>query len=178
MGQLSDPLAVAALEESLNRVDAITRVHRRLYEGSRLDEVELAAYVPDLVKGVLRSYEMGHTRQHYEIPEIWMHADAAIPLGLMISELTTNSCKYAFEGHPAPELRVKCLQDLKGNLTFEYSDNGPGFDGSGADSSFGLKLIALLSGQLKGECTFSRESGSVFRLKFKDAARKAATFSG
>lgn len=177
MGQLSDPLAVAALEESLSRVDAITRVHRRLYEGNRLAEVELAGYVRDLVKGILRSYEMERSVQLYEIPEIWLHADKAIPLGLMISELVTNSCKYAFQEHPAPALKIKCMQDLKGNFNLEYSDNGPGFQRSGATSSFGLKLIGLLAGQLKGEYAFSRESGSVFRLKFKEALKKAATSS-
>ncbi len=174
IGQLSDPLAVAALEESLNRVDAITRVHRRLYEGNKLDEVELAAYVPDLVKGILRSYEMGRAGQLYEIPEIWLHADTAIPLGLMISELVTNSCKYAFEGHPGPVLKIKCSQDPKGNFSLEYSDNGPGFDRAGAPSSFGLKLVDLLAGQLKGEYAFFYEQGSVFRLKFREVLKKAA----
>ncbi len=178
MGQLSDPLAVAALEESLNRVDAITRVHRRLYEGDRLARVELAAYVPDLVKGVLRSYEMEHAGQLYDIPEIWLHADAAIPLGLIISELTTNSCKYAFGGQPSPLLKIRCFFDVKGSFNFEYSDNGPGFDGTGAPSSFGLKLIDLLAGQLKGEYVFSGEAGSAFRLKFKEIVRKAAASSG
>ncbi|GAA4440939.1 hypothetical protein GCM10023091_25310 [Ravibacter arvi] len=174
MGQLTDPLAVAALEESLNRVDAITRVHRCLYEGSKLSGVELSTFVPDLVKGVLRSYEMGHTRQVYEIPEIWLHADAAIPLGLVISELVTNSCKYAFEGHRAPLLKIKCELDPEGNFNLEYSDNGPGFDRTGTFSSFGLKLIDLLAGQLKGEYTFLQEAGSVFRLKFKEAVKKVA----
>lgn len=178
MGQLSDPLAVAALEESLNRVDAITRVHRRLYEGDRLARVELAAYVPDLVKGVLRSYEMESAGQLYDIPEIWLHADAAIPLGLIISELTTNSCKYAFGGQPSPLLEIRCFLDAKGSFNFEYSDNGPGFDRTGAPSSFGLKLIDLLAGQLKGEYVFSGEAGSAFRLKFKEIVRKAATSSG
>lgn len=173
MGQLSDPLAVAALEESLGRVDAITRVHRRLYEGNRLAEVELAAYVPDLVKGILRSYKMEHARQLYEVPEVWLHADTAIPLGLMISELTTNSCKYAFEGHASPALEIRCFPDDKGDFNFEYSDNGPGFDSTEAASSFGLRLIRLLAGQLKGEYAFSREPGSVFRLKFKEALKKA-----
>lgn len=171
MGQLTDPLAVAALEESLNRVDAITRVHRCLYEGSKLSGVELGTFVPDLVKGVLRSYEMGHTREVYEIPEIWLHADAAIPLGLMISELVTNSCKYAFEGHRAPLLKIKCELDPEGDFNLQYSDNGPGFDRTGTFSSFGLKLIDLLAGQLKGEYTFLQETGSVFRLKFKEAVK-------
>src|SRR5690606_28080201 len=99
MGRLSDPQAVAALEDSLNRVDAIMRVHRRLYEGSRLEEVDLASYVPDLVKGILHSYEMERVEQRYEIPPTWLHADAAISLGLIISELAINSCKYAFGEH-------------------------------------------------------------------------------
>lgn len=114
----------------------------------------------------------GWGRLKVEIQEVWLHADGAIPLGLIISELTTNSCKYAFENNPSPALKISCFPDTRGGFNFEYSDNGPGFDPSVDSSSFGLKLIGLLAGQLKGEYSFSIETGSVFRLKFRENVRK------
>lgn len=167
LGRLSEPAAVEALTESLSRVEAVTRVHQRLYQGGRLAEVELTAYVPDLVGGVLRSYSKEYVDQSFDLSGVWLHADEVVPVGLVISELVTNSCKYAFDNHNSPALEIRCRCDPDGIVYFRYADNGPGFAADAAKQSFGLKLVELLARQLKGEFSFSGERGSVFELSFK-----------
>ncbi len=164
--RLSDPIAIQALEESLLRVEAMSMVHRRLYGGGSLVEIELKKYLPDLVQSVLRSYHLDYAEVIYELEDVWLHSDNAIPLGLITNELVTNSCKYALPHHPDPVLIIRC-RFSDGRLIFHYQDNGPGFIPKADGSSFGLKLIELMTANLNGEARFSTQSGSLFELSFR-----------
>lgn len=163
--QLSDPAARQALEESMNRLNAVASVHQRLYLGDRLNEIELSAFLPDLIKGIVRSYNLASATQHYEVQRVWLHADEAIPLGLIVSELAINSCKYGRRGGDL-SLRIYCAVSADGVVEFEMSDDGPGFSVRSHQESFGITLIGLLVAQLKGSYSFSNENGARFRLHF------------
>jgi two-component system, sensor histidine kinase PdtaS len=164
--QLTDPIAVKALEESLMRVEAMLLVHQRLYQGSKLMEVNLQKYLPDLIKSVLRSYHLEATDLVYKIDPIWLHTDKAIPLGLIVNELTTNACKYALTDNPRPVLKTSCF--LKGGkVMLHFSDNGPGFVPHPLQDSFGLNLIGMLTDQLNADGKFSKNKGCCFALSFE-----------
>ena len=168
--RLSDPLAVKVMEESLLRVEAITLVHSNLYQGNNLLAIDMAAYVPDLITSVLRTYNVGHTHTIYEIDELWLHTDKAISLGLIVNELATNACKYALQHHPDPELIIH-LALISGEISFTFMDNGPGFKTRSDTNSFGLKLIGLLTEKLKAKSKFSTENGCCFELSFSAGLR-------
>lgn len=164
---LSDPRAIQALEESLARVNAMSLIHRRLYDGNQPDEVALATFIPDLVKSTLRSYDLEHVQVFYNLDDIRLHADKAITLALIVNELTTNAGKYAFEPNPNPTLEISChLSGQEVRLTF--LDNGPGFtyQEENETSTFGLGLIRLLVKKLHGKSSFSNLKGSLFELSF------------
>lgn len=163
--RLSDPVAIRALEESLLRVEAMSLVHRFLYGGDKLLEVALNKYVPDLVQSVLRSYDLEHVHVRYELEDILLHTDKAIPFGLIINELTTNACKYAFKNNPFPILEISC-QYQSGEIEFTLVDNGPGIRHEPDVNSFGLKLIDLMVRNLKGVMTFVNNEGCFFKLTF------------
>jgi two-component sensor histidine kinase len=164
--RLSDQSAKRAIEESQLRIQAMSLLHRRLYDGERLAEVNLATFIPELVGGVLQTYGFTTLQPDYELDEIWLHADKAVYLGLILNELITNSCKYAFPDHQAPVLRVVCNQtDERINLT--VADNGPGFDSRARPESFGMGLIAIQTKQLKGNHHFNSDRGTTFTLTFK-----------
>lgn len=163
--QLTDERAKQAVEESLLRVEAMALVHQRLYDGERLVEVDLTQYIPELVEGVLRSFSFGQVQLDYAIEPIWLDADMAINVGLLLNELVTNSCKYAFPAHPNPCLSVGC-QEKNGRIHLYYSDNGPGFKPFLINRSFGMKLIEMITEKLKGNGRFSTDQGVQFTLSF------------
>ena len=163
--QLTDAVARRAVEESLLRVEAMALVHQRLYDGDRLVEVNLEQYVPELVGGVLRSFDFGHINPRYNLDAIWLDADVAINVGLLLNELVTNSCKYAFPFHPHPRLEIGCRQE-QGQIQVWFSDNGPGFTRSVKGNSFGMKLIDMIIDKLKGKGNFTMDKGFHFTLSF------------
>jgi two-component sensor histidine kinase len=163
--RLSDPVAVKAMEESLMRVEAMLLLHRGLYQGEKLIEVNLPKYLPDLVKSVLRSYHLEAVKVQYDIEPIWLHTDKAIPLGLIVNELTTNTCKYALKNNPDPQLMLHCFLQTD-RLFLRFADNGPGFVSPADKNTFGLRLIGLLMNKLKAKGDFSTANGCCFELSF------------
>jgi two-component sensor histidine kinase len=163
--RLTDSAARQAVEESLLRVEAMALVHQRLYDGDRLVEVDLMQYIPELVGGVLRSFNFGHVRPIYILKPIWLQADAAIHVGLLLNELVTNSCKYAFPLHPKPVLEIGCEEE-NGRILIWFSDNGPGFIPTIKENSFGMKLIDMITEKLKGKRSFIADKGCRFTLSF------------
>ncbi|RDB07850.1 sensor histidine kinase [Runella aurantiaca] len=163
--RLTDEEAKKAVTEALLRIEAMALVHHRLYDGHRLIEVNLALFIPELIESILRSYSFSHLKPEYILDSIWLHVDSAIPMGLLINELVTNSCKYAFPFSPEPIIKVKC-QLKKNQIYLELTDNGPGFDLPPNPKTFGLKLLQVFSMQLKAESGFEN-GGTTFRLLFK-----------
>jgi len=164
--RLTDSEARRAVEESLLRVEAMALVHQRLYDGDRLVEVDVSQYIPELVNGVLRSFSFNQVQPVYRLDPIWLNADAAINLGLLLNELVTNSCKYALPFHPEPALEIGC-QEEKGEIHLWFSDNGPGFiHATLKGNSFGMKLIDMVTEKLKGTSDFTMDKGCHFTLSF------------
>lgn len=161
---LQNEEAKKAITEALLRIEAIAAVHRRLYDGDRLTEVELSTFIPELMEGVLKSCNYPNLQPHYTLESVWLHVDQAIPLGLILNELAINSCKYAFPFSKAPALTVNCRLE-KNRVFLEAVDNGPGFDGLQQRKSYGLKLVQVFTDQLKGSGKFE-DGGRKFQLSF------------
>ncbi|RYF72372.1 MAG: sensor histidine kinase, partial [Cytophagaceae bacterium] len=147
--RLSDPAAKQAVEESLLRIEAMALVHQRLYDGDHLAEVDVRQFIPELVEGVLRIYSLAHIRPVYKLGPVWLSADVAINVGLLLNELVTNSCKYALPYHIQPMLEIGCMAE-DGQLQIRFTDNGPGFTPIPKGNSFGMKLIKMITESLKG----------------------------
>jgi two-component sensor histidine kinase len=188
--RLSDESAKRAVEESRLRVQSMAILHRKLYDGNRLAEIDLTEFVPELTNGVLKAFGYPSVQVQYVIDDIMLAADKAIPLGLILNELITNACKYAFPDNERPELSITCRR--KGNkLVLTVADNGPGLEGAsvhaqGTDGvaevynggSFGMTLIQAQTEQLYGTIRFGSQEedvnptgsnlrGAVFTLEFK-----------
>ncbi|MEA5259852.1 sensor histidine kinase [Arcicella aquatica] len=162
---LSDEVAVQALQEGLLRVEAMLTIHSNLYQGEKLVEVNLQKYIPDLIYGVLRTYKFENIKTAFNISAQWLHVEQSIPLGIIINELTTNACKYAFTQNPDPSLKISCVLNA-GIITFSFCDNGKGFSLESTRYNFGLKLISLLSEQLEAKEKYSFDNGCCFELSF------------
>ncbi len=180
--RLTDQAARQAIEESQLRIQSMALLHQKLYDGEHLAMVALEEFIPDLVSGVLQTYDQSHVAVQFNIAPVYLSADKATPLSLIINELITNACKYAFTNNPLPELRISCSQNGH-KIWVEIADNGPGLSKANlpiiqADDllteqnpTFGMSLIETQVAQLNGNGYFSTggnsvTTGTLFSMKF------------
>ncbi|MBU3661277.1 MAG: sensor histidine kinase [Flavobacteriales bacterium] len=110
------------------------------------------------------------------IKDIMLDVDTAIPLGLVVNELTTNAFKYALINSDDKEIKI-CLEEITtGEFKLTFKDNGKGLP-EDLDwkkiKSLGLLLIRRLSKQLHGQLNYYFSNGAVFEVSFKDSIRRA-----
>ncbi|MVM32905.1 hypothetical protein GO755_22890 [Spirosoma sp. HMF4905] len=170
--RLTDTTAKKAVEESRLRVQSMAILHQRLYDGGRLAEVDLSDFIREVVRGVLRAYGYPNITVRFSVDEIILSADKAVPFGLIVNELITNACKYAFPDNEGPELEISCHRKNK-KLELIITDNGPGLSTAKAtrNGSFGMQLIQAQVEQINGMYHFYSDaedmhSGVVFAMEF------------
>ena len=171
--QLTDEHAIAAFTEGQSRVSSIALIHQNLYENENLGSIEFCSFARDLSSKVAELFENQNNRVVFTIEnkEVFFDIDTAVPLGLIINELITNSYKYFKKGTQEKKISINIIVLGKGSYKLIYKDNGPGLK-KGIDfetaTSLGLDLIKGLSNQINGNATYKFENGSVFTILFKD----------
>ncbi|MCC3155628.1 sensor histidine kinase [Hymenobacter sp. 15J16-1T3B] len=166
--QLQDEGARAAINESRSRVEAMALLHQKLYQHEELRRILLADYLPLLTHSVLHTYGLPAEVALLDVAPLAVDVEVALPLGLLLNELLTNACKYALAGHPAPQLRISLHPTEGGYLCLRVADNGPGRDAvpaAGAGTSFGQRLIGLLTQQLDGELRWLSGPGTTAEVR-------------
>ncbi len=169
----NDPQVKAALEESQNRVLSIAFIHHNLYQHDDLKGVEMQSFIKELTEHIAAVYAQPDQQIKIvcDTVPLSLDIDTAVPIGLIINELLTNSYKYAFEGRIAGRISIslQTIPGATGSYLLHYTDDGPGLP-EGTDwkraKSLGLRLITQLSRQLDGELTYNSHVGSGFRLLF------------
>jgi PAS domain S-box-containing protein len=158
-----------ALEESVQRVRAMALVHERLYRSGNLAALSLKGYCDDLL---LQVSDASGARARgiairTEVNDFEVGLDEAIPFGLLLTELVTNSLKHGFPPGRSGEIVVRLHEATtpQDGCTLTVADNGCGVP-EGQDpfvgSSMGLQLAASLAGQLGGKLTFEHGAGAIF----------------
>ena len=171
--QLTDKQAIAAFTEGQSRVSSIALIHQNLYENENLGSIEFCSFARDLSSKVAELFENQNNRVVFTIEnkEVFFDIDTAVPLGLIINELITNSYKYFKKGTQEKKISINIIVLGRGTYKLIYKDNGPGLK-KGIDfetaTSLGLDLIKGLSNQINGNATYAYENGSVFTIFFKD----------
>jgi two-component sensor histidine kinase len=174
---LHDTSAQDAISESRNRVKSMSLIHEQLYQDDIMSGVDMKDYLERLVKSLTASYALDTDRVQVKLATdpLLLDVDTAIPLGLILNELVSNSMKYAF-----PELRsgvIKVsLTERVSELRLVVEDDGVGFDASKkSDQSFGLSMIRSLMRKLKAEMNIVSEAGTTVELVIHDF--KKVTFA-
>ena len=154
------------------RVRSMALLHEQLYQGSELASIDFAEYVGRLVNYIRRTYaqSVSGVTVRIEIPSLVIDIERAMPLGLIISELVSNSLQHAFagaDGSQTGELWVKVAKTPPGSLTLEVGDSGCGLP-EGMDiersPSMGLQLVHSFVLQLNGRIAMQRGTGAVFSV--------------
>ncbi|MBU2527412.1 MAG: tetratricopeptide repeat protein [Bacteroidetes bacterium] len=167
--QLSDGNAILAMQEGQNRVQAMSMIHQRLYQGKNLAAIEMKEYILDLSHHVLDSFG-AEKRVTIEcaMNKLELDIDTAVPLGLIINELLTNALKHAFPHDRPGNIKIFLQRTEESTIQLSVADNGVGF--SNIDNNikgFGTKLIQLLVQQLNGKMRSDYTKGAHLYFEFK-----------
>ncbi len=173
---INDAAASLVVEDGQSRIRSMALIHQKLYQNENLRTVNWHSYTDQLIQQTLSA--MSQTPFHYTLaidPSIELDIDTAIPLGLIMNELLTNACKYAFTGSGNGTLQVGLQHVGEGTYCLQVEDNGPGlpagFEWRKA-RSLGLRLVRRLSKQLFGKATYAYNNGSQFSIEFKDTTTR------
>jgi two-component sensor histidine kinase len=150
-------------------------IHENLYQSDNLTNINFKEYLEKLVSDIFYSYEIkkGSIESVLDIEDININIDTAIPLGLIINELLTNSVKYAFhQGEGTIIIKLRSLQD---KIELTISDNGIGipkdFDIKNT-KTLGLQLVNNLTNQIDGNIEVDISNGTEFKITFKELKYK------
>ena len=165
--ELAQDSAKEIITSGKNRVEALSLVHRKLYQDGIETRIVVKEYVEELVLNLIHGYAID-LKPEFKISAISIGIDKAIPLALIINELVTNAIKHAYENTLNPVLIIS-IKPKQNYLIVEVKDNGKGFSDEEKEktNSFGLKLISSLVKQLDGTFEQINSQGThwVFNLK-------------
>ncbi len=165
---LTDETAREVLLEGRNRVQSIALIHQNLYQFENLSTIDLKRFVNDLCRQVQGIFDKSADIT-VNVPDLHLDIDSAVPLGLILNELLSNSFKYAFTDTAAGAIHLEIRPVAAGRYQLEYSDNGPGLPADfelARATTLGLQLVGDLSRQIGGKVYYSTENGAVFTVNF------------
>lgn len=151
--RVQDPGAQAALRSVLERVNAISVVHRRLFQAEDMERFDLAQFVRDLVTDVTASGP-GTIDLRLDVRRIDIQAAQAAPVALVVNELLSNALRHAYpEGRGLVEIVVHRVERAPEIIVCDHGVGLP--DPAAPVRGFGLTLADLLCRQLNAECSFA-----------------------
>lgn len=170
-----DKKALKAIEETQNRIISMSLVHQRMYQTSNFESIQIHDYINLLIDNNRKVYGLNDNELLFNnnSPEdLAVNVEKAIPLGLIITEMITNSVKYATTDSAEIKTISVSIKELDNDfLSIEYRDNGPGlpvdFDVKSTDT-LGIQLINALTEQLDGKLTYQNGNGALFQFTFKN----------
>jgi two-component sensor histidine kinase len=184
-----------AFRESQNRVISMALIHEELYKADGTDTLDFSAYLKKLTENLFRTYSLSSKSicLYMDLEKnAFFNIDAAVPLGIIVNELVSNSLKHAFQGRDKGEIRIKLHREEKGEsikkgefvisrgqskseafkstvFILTVSDDGIGIPESldlESLDSLGFQLVTSLVDQLDGELELERKNGTEFTMRF------------
>ncbi|MFZ2498137.1 MASE3 domain-containing protein [Methanosarcina sp.] len=183
-----------AFKDSQNRVISMALIHQELYKSRDMATLDFASYLQKLTADLLNSYivEGQNVSLKLNLEPIYLDMDTAIPLGIIVNELISNSLKHAFQPERRGEIRISLCRsenskrsrekfaDPEENIGFKsekrllytlvVADNGAGLPEVDIENtdSLGLQLINLLVDQIDGHLELKRDEGTEFIISFNN----------
>ena len=172
---VKDPTLVQVLEESQSRIATMSYIHESLYRHTDFSSISFADYLQRLSTNLIHSYSTPDCEVTLQsaFEDVYLTLDQAIPSGLIVNELVSNSLKYAFKGRKRGVVFLRVAK-LEGRIEIEVRDDGVGLPDDfslNKNESLGLYLIQALSEQLEAELvvesTMDGRKGSSFLISFE-----------
>jgi two-component sensor histidine kinase/nitrate reductase gamma subunit len=168
--KMDDPTMQEVMLASQNRVQSMGILHQKLYQSEHLAFIEMKNYFENLCINILDSYnESDRIQVTIEMPELEFDVDTAVPLGLIVNELLTNSLKYAFPKGEKGNIELSLKNLNEDNFQLKISDNGVGKPANekAKGTGFGTQLVDLLTRQIDGSLIQDVSNGTMILINFK-----------
>jgi two-component sensor histidine kinase len=157
-----------ALEDTKNKIYSMALIHKKVYGGKTMQDVDFQEYVSELAGDLVGLYSRNRDiKLDVDARDCILQLDTAIPCGFIINELITNSCKYAYRHGKELELKVN-MKHNGNHFDLTVTDNGPCFDFEilKVKNTLGMNLIDMLNKQLDATYSFRKDNGLVYEMKF------------
>ena len=170
-GYIKDESTLKAVKDGQLRVRSMALVHEKFYQADDLTEINFGDYIEKLCHYLFQAYgdKTDRIRVRLDTEPIGLDMDTAMPCGLLINEIVSNSYKYAFPGGVSGEIAIS-FRRLEGKIALTIKDNGVGLPADfevETSETLGMQLIQALTGQLDGSISLIREGGTGFTIIFQ-----------
>jgi PAS domain S-box-containing protein len=166
-----DEIYANMLNESQQRIKSMALIHETLYQSKDLLKIDFQEYIETLTSSLSRSYQVPGVSVHVQVnvEDVELDLETAVPCGLVINELVSNSLKHGFVGKEG--LGVIDINFVTNGCNYELriSDNGRGLpDGFDPhkNTSMGMEIVSILTSQLEGDLSACNDKGAVFAISF------------
>jgi two-component sensor histidine kinase/DNA-binding NarL/FixJ family response regulator len=165
-----DEQSLRFFRDSQDRIKSMALIHEKLYQTRDFISINFGEYIANLVKYLFSSYvtDPGRIALVLDVAPATLEIDQAIPFGLIVNELVSNSLKYAFPGERRGAITVSLRTKGDDGIELQVKDNGvglpPGLDIENTDS-LGLQLVFMLVRQIGGEIERGYEGGTSFTIR-------------
>lgn len=165
--QIDNPELQEIMIESQNRVQSMGMIHQNLYQGENMTAIEMKQYFLNLGGYIIDTFD-AKDRIEFDctMDPLELDVDRAIPIGLIVNELITNSLKYAFPDKRKGEINIS-LSETDLHLLLKVCDNGIGKNSGIKGTGFGTQLVNLLTKQLDGKMTLVTTKGTEVFFEFQ-----------
>ena len=169
---ITDKQTLSIFSESQSRIRTMALIHESLYQSNDLSRVNFAEYITKLVTNLFRSYEINSSNIKPVVnidDNVYLEIDIAVPCGLIINELISNSLKYAFPWGEKGKIKIALHSSNERDLTLIVSDNGVGIPKDldlHQTKTLGLQLVINLVEQLEGDLKINSDNGTEFIITF------------
>ena len=168
---IDDERTLGVLQESRNRIRSMSIIHENLYRTTNFASIDFGGYIKNLVSNLRALYFSDEVQViiNYDLDEVDLILDQAVPCGLIMNELITNALKYAVEPGKLNIIAIN-VKEVDKNIEIMVRDNGQGLPPNMViekNDSLGLQLVQTLVEQLDGDMAYSSENGTKFLITFE-----------
>jgi PAS domain S-box-containing protein len=177
---LRDPRIIEAFRNSQRRIRSMALIHERLYQSSDLSRIEFSQYLRNLATHLFHSYQVdaNRVRLRMDAEPVYVNINTAIPCGLIVNELVSNSLKHAFPEGRSGEVAVELRRVPENGYLLRVRDDGIGFP-DGLDirrtETLGMQVVTTLVSQIDASIDLNREPGTDFTVHFQEVRYEQRT---
>ena len=170
---IADERVRVIFQEMEDRIRAMALVHEKLYQSQNLSEIDVESYIREIAESLVANMILDHRVElQFVIEHILINIDFAVPLGLVINEIVTNSVKHAFPGNRKGSISIRLEKRQSRNIELTVGDDGIGLPADVEvlqSSSFGLQIISsLVTMQLGGTLVVDSSNGTRYSIVFPE----------
>jgi two-component sensor histidine kinase len=161
---------IVPLTEASRRISSMALVHEMLYNQADQKGISTKYYLEELIENLYSVVKSDNQKIEFEmeIEDVLLNISDTISIGMITSELISNSMKHAFQETDSPTVFLTLKKSSDGTIRYAIRDNGKGFDKKETrENRLGLRLVDIFSRQLKGSYSISGNDGFRYEMTFK-----------